>query len=40
MVQVSSIPYLAFAAINESTRNGELDMEYKKARENYIKAIG
>jgi glutamate synthase (NADPH) large chain len=32
-------PYLAFAAINESTRNGELDMDYKKARENYIKAI-
>jgi glutamate synthase (NADPH) large chain len=32
-------PYLAFAAINESARSGELDMEYKKARENYIKAI-
>ncbi len=32
-------PYLAFAAINESCRNGELPMEYKKARENYIKSI-
>ena len=32
-------PYLAFAAINESARNGELPVEYKKARENYIKAI-
>jgi glutamate synthase (NADPH) large chain len=32
-------PYLAFGAINESCRNGELQMEYKKARENYIRAI-
>jgi glutamate synthase (NADPH) large chain len=32
-------PYLAFAAINEISRSGELGMEYKKARENYIKAI-
>jgi glutamate synthase (NADPH) large chain len=32
-------PYLAFAAINESSRAGDIPMEYKKARENYIKAI-
>ncbi len=32
-------PYLAFAAINESCRNGDIPMEYKKARENYIKAL-
>ncbi len=32
-------PYLAFATINESCRNGDIPMEYKKARENYIKAL-
>lgn len=32
-------PYLAFAAINASVKNGEIDLEYGKARANYIKAI-
>ncbi len=32
-------PYLAFASIDESSISGEIPMQYKKARENYIKAI-
>ncbi len=32
-------PYLAFAAIEELSGNGELPMEFDKARENYIKAL-
>lgn len=32
-------PYLAFAAIDEMVKKGEIQMEYKKARENYIKAL-
>lgn len=32
-------PYLAFAAISEIVRDENVNMEYGKARENYIKAI-
>ncbi len=32
-------PYLAFAAIDHLVRKGEIDLEYKEARKNYIKAI-
>ena len=32
-------PYLAFAAIDDLAKKGELPLVYKKARENYIKAI-
>ena len=32
-------PYLAFAAIDDLVKNGELDVEYDVARENYIKAV-
>jgi len=32
-------PYLAFAAIDYMVKEGKINMEYKKARENYIKAI-
>ncbi len=32
-------PYLAFAAINHMVKEGKIDMEYKDARKNYIKAI-
>ncbi len=32
-------PYLAFAVIDELAEKGETGIEYKKARENYIKAI-
>ncbi len=32
-------PYLAFAAIDEMVKDGKIDMDYKEARKNYIKAI-
>ncbi len=32
-------PYLAFAAIDDLVKKGDLDMDYEQARENYIKAI-
>ncbi|MCW3788754.1 glutamate synthase large subunit [Plebeiibacterium sediminum] len=32
-------PYLAFGAIDELVKKGDLDMDYAQARENYIKAI-
>jgi glutamate synthase (NADPH) large chain len=32
-------PYLAFAAIDHLVQEGEIDLEYKEARKNYIKAI-
>ena len=32
-------PYLAFAAIDEMAKNGELPVDYKTARGNYIKAL-
>lgn len=32
-------PYLAFAAIDYLVRQGEIGLEYKEARKNYIKAI-
>lgn len=32
-------PYLAFAAIDQLVKEGKIEMEYKTARENYIKAI-
>jgi glutamate synthase (NADPH/NADH) large chain len=32
-------PYLSFATIDDLVKNGEIDMEYGEARENYIKAI-
>lgn len=32
-------PYFAFGVIDEMVRTGEIEMEYKKARENYIKAV-
>ena len=32
-------PYLAFAAIDHMVKEGKIDMEYKEARKNYIKAI-
>ena len=32
-------PYLAFAAINDMVKSGEINMEYSKARYNYIKSI-
>ncbi|WP_036985383.1 glutamate synthase large subunit [Prolixibacter bellariivorans] len=32
-------PYLAFAALDKKVREGEITMEYKDARKNYIKAI-
>jgi len=33
-------PYLAFAAVDHIVKEGKLDIEYKEARKNYIKAIG
>ena len=32
-------PYLAFGAIDNLVKEGKLDMEYKEARQNYIKSI-
>ncbi len=32
-------PYLAFAAIDDITAKKEIELEYRKARENYIKAL-
>ncbi|TKG91075.1 glutamate synthase large subunit [Puteibacter caeruleilacunae] len=32
-------PYLAFAAIDNMVNSGEINIEYKEARKNYIKAI-
>ncbi|NQU55024.1 MAG: glutamate synthase large subunit [Bacteroidetes bacterium] len=32
-------PYLAFAAIDYMVKEGKIDLEYKEARKNYIKAI-
>ncbi len=32
-------PYLAFATIDDLVKNGEVEMEYEQARENYIKAV-
>ncbi len=32
-------PYLAFAVIDNLVKKGEIKMEYRKARENYIKAV-
>ncbi len=32
-------PYLAFAAIDHMVNEGKIDLEYKEARKNYIKAI-
>ncbi|HCR91713.1 MAG TPA: glutamate synthase large subunit, partial [Prolixibacteraceae bacterium] len=32
-------PYLAFAAIDDLVKTGQINMEYKEARHNYIKAI-
>ena len=32
-------PYLAFAAIDHMVKEGKIDMEYKEARKNYIKAV-
>ncbi len=32
-------PYLAFGAIDDLVKKGELDLDYDQARENYIKAI-
>jgi glutamate synthase (NADPH) large chain len=32
-------PYLAFAAIDELIKEGKIDLEYREARKNYIKAI-
>jgi glutamate synthase (NADPH/NADH) large chain len=32
-------PYLAFAAIDHMVKEGKIDLEYKEARKNYIKAI-
>ncbi len=32
-------PYLAFAAIDHMVKEGKIEMEYKEARKNYIKAI-
>ena len=33
-------PYLAFAAIDHLVKEGKIDLEYKEARKNYIKAVG
>lgn len=33
-------PYLAFAAIDHLVKEGKIDLEYKTARKNYIKAVG
>ncbi|WP_340113487.1 glutamate synthase large subunit [Maribellus mangrovi] len=33
-------PYLAFAAIDHMVKEGKIQMEYKEARKNYIKAVG
>jgi glutamate synthase (NADPH/NADH) large chain len=32
-------PYLAFAAIDQLVKDGKIELEYKEARKNYIKAI-
>lgn len=32
-------PYLAFAVIDDLVQKGEIQMEYRKARENYIQAV-
>ncbi len=32
-------PYMAFAVIDDLVKNGEIQMEYRKARENYIQAV-
>ncbi len=32
-------PYLAFAAIDQMVKEGKIEMEYKEARKNYIKAV-
>jgi len=32
-------PYLAFAAIDQMVKDGKIEMEYKEARKNYIKAV-
>ena len=32
-------PYLAFAAIDQMVKGGKIELEYKDARKNYIKAI-
>ncbi len=32
-------PYLAFAAIDDMVKKGDIRLEYRKARENYIKAL-
>ncbi len=32
-------PYLAFAAIDYMVKEGKIDLEYKEARKNYIKAV-
>ncbi len=32
-------PYLAFATIDDLVKNGEVEMDYEQARENYIKAV-
>ncbi len=32
-------PYMAFAAIDHMVKSGKIDLEYKEARKNYIKAI-
>lgn len=32
-------PYLAFAAIDHMVKEGKIEMEYKEARKNYIKAV-
>ena len=32
-------PYLAFAAIDHMVKEGKINMEYKEARKNYIKAV-
>jgi len=33
-------PYLAFAAIDHLVKEGKIELEYKEARKNYIKAVG
>ncbi|WP_240925091.1 glutamate synthase large subunit [Maribellus sediminis] len=33
-------PYLAYAAIDHMVKEGKIDIEYKEARKNYIKAVG
>mgnify|MGYP003835527655 CR=1 FL=1 len=33
-------PYLAFAAIDHMVKEGKIELEYKEARKNYIKAVG